>query len=79
MSGIFSASVIIVNWNGGQYLDQCLRALQAQTLAPERTIVVDNASTDGSTESIAWEFPEVTVVRNENNLGFAAANNLAIG
>jgi GT2 family glycosyltransferase len=78
VSGTFPASVIIVNWNGGRYLGQCLRALQAQTRAPERIIVVDNASTDGSAESIVREFPQITVIRNQDNLGFAAANNLAI-
>src|SRR5208337_2850152 len=41
------------------------------------TIVVDNASRDGSADMVATEFPEVRLIRSEINLGFAAANNRA--
>jgi GT2 family glycosyltransferase len=73
-----SVGVVIVNWNGGQYLERCLAALRDQTLAPDQIIVVDNASTDGSPEKLARNFPNVTLIRLKNNLGFAAANNLAV-
>ena len=43
-------TVIIVNWNGGQFLERCLTALMAQTAKPHEIIVVDNASSDGSME-----------------------------
>lgn len=43
-----SVSVIIVNWNSGNLLTECLRHLNLQTVLPERVFVVDNASTDGS-------------------------------
>lgn len=72
-----SVSVVIVNWNGGTYLLDCLHKLKAQTLAPSRILVMDNGSTDGSCEA-AERVPGVTVKRLSANLGFAAANNRAI-
>ncbi len=70
-------SVVIVNWNAARFLPQCLKALQQQTLQPERIIVVDNASTDQSCELIA-SYPEVELMALEDNVGFAQANNLAV-
>ena len=74
MTGI---AVIIVNFNSGPLLGQCLRHLRAQTHHPKQVMVVDNASHDGSTDGLARDYPEVEWVRLERNLGFAAANNLA--
>lgn len=71
-------AVVIVNYNGGAMLGRCLAALALQTRAPSRTIVVDNASTDGSVDDIAMRHPGVVVVRAGSNLGFAAGNNLGI-
>jgi len=72
-----NVSVIIVNYNAGHLLTRCLEALRKQTRRPKQIYVVDNASRDGSCDRIAGDFPEVTLVRNEQNTGFAAANNLA--
>jgi GT2 family glycosyltransferase len=66
-----------VNWNGGQFLDRCLSALLAQTVAPHEIILVDNASTDTSLE-IVRRFPSVRLLAQNENLGFARGNNLAI-
>ena len=71
-------SIIIVNYNAGHLLTRCLEALRKQTHRPRQICVVDNASRDGSCDRIAVDFPEVTLVRNEQNTGFAAANNLAV-
>jgi len=71
-------SIIIVNYNAGHLLTRCLEALRKQTLTPRQIYVVDNASRDGSCDRIAVDFPEVTLVRNEKNIGFAAGNNLAV-
>lgn len=71
-------SVLIVNYNAGDYLERCVASLSGQTLAPARIIVVDNASTDGSLSRIANKFPDVEVVGLAENIGFAAANNLAV-
>jgi GT2 family glycosyltransferase len=72
-------SVIIVGWNARHYLQLCLQSLAD---APPRrsieVIVVDNASSDGSSEMIKAQFPKVKLIRSEENLGFAKGNNLAI-
>lgn len=69
-------SVIIVSFNTREVTLECLRSVYEQTkhIAFE-TIVVDNASHDGSPNAIAENFPQVRLVHNEVNLGFAAANN----
>ncbi len=71
-------AVIIVNYNAGDYLEQCLQALNRQTLIPNRIVLVDNDSTDGSADSIEARHPRVDVIRPGRNLGFAAGNNLAV-
>lgn len=71
--------IIIVNWNTAEILRECLRSIQKNTVGiAYRVCVVDNGSTDGSAEMIATEFPSVRLIRNETNLGFAAANNQGI-
>lgn len=69
------ASVIVLSWNGMDYLQDCLDALLAQDFADLELIVVDNASTDGSADFVASHYPDVRLLRNERNLGFAAGNN----
>ena len=74
---VADVSVIIVCWNSGALLAQCLESLLAQTVRPNAILVIDNASTDNSAE-IGESFPQVAVHRMSANLGFAAANNYAI-
>ena len=73
-------SIIIVNWNTRDMLRACLSSLQAATegLTTE-ILVVDNASSDGSTAMMVEEFPQVLLIESGGNLGFSRANNLAIG
>ncbi len=72
-------SIVIVNFNSWNVLRPCLASVFRETrTSPTEVIVVDNASTDGSCESIARDFPQAKVLRNERNLGFAAANNRGI-
>jgi GT2 family glycosyltransferase len=71
-------SVIIVNFNGRNLLQDCLDSLEAQTRAPDEVIVVDNASSDGSIELIHESYPWVRLIASKRNLGFAAGNNLGI-
>ncbi len=73
-----SVLVVVVNFNGGALLGQCLDSLSRQAFRDFRTVVVDNASTDGSADDLETAFPGVAVIRSANNLGFAAGNNLAI-
>ncbi|MGQ0601232.1 MAG: glycosyltransferase family 2 protein [Anaerolineales bacterium] len=69
-------SVIIVNWNTRELLIECLTALARNigTLSAE-VIVVDNASTDGSREFVLQRFPAIRWLTNQENVGFARANN----
>jgi len=71
-------SVIIVNYNSGARLEKCLAHLAAQTFTDFETIVVDNASTDGSAQAVAGAGFRVELIEAGKNLGFAAANNLAV-
>ncbi|MDA1183477.1 MAG: glycosyltransferase family 2 protein [Acidobacteria bacterium] len=68
-------SIIIVTWNGRQYLDACLRAAEAQQGVSAEIIVVDNGSTDGSAEFVRARFPHVRVVELTENRGFTGGNN----
>ncbi len=72
-------SVIIVSWNTRDILRDCLRSVFEQTheIAFE-VIVTDNASHDGTVDMIRQEFPQVIVIANKDNRGFAAANNQAM-
>ncbi len=69
--------VVVVNWNGGQLVRECLASLrEAAGQAPFfRVIVVDNASTDGSADGLDAGAAECVVIRNSENRGFAAACN----
>ncbi len=72
-------SIIIVSWNVRQPLVACLQSLERHPPAdPPEVIVVDNASTDGAVEVVRRDFPWASVLRNEENCGFAAANNRGI-
>jgi len=71
-------SVIIVNYNGMVYLDECLSSLLAQTHPAIEIIFVDNGSSDGSCEYIMKNFPSVKIITNNENLGFAKGNNIGI-
>ena len=71
-------SVVVVNWNGREYLDDCLSSLLKQSHEEMELILVDNASGDGSVEYVRGRFPQVRVIRNERNLGFGAAANRGI-
>lgn len=70
-------SIIIVNWNGRKYLDECITSLFNQS-CNNRIILVDNASTDGSVEYVMEKFPHVEIIQNKANLGFAKAINIGI-
>lgn len=71
-------SVVIVSWNARDYLIGCLMSLYET--APEETevIVVDNGSADGSADAVEELFPEATLIRSDENLGFAKATNAGI-
>jgi GT2 family glycosyltransferase len=71
-------SVVIVSFNTRDLLRECLGSLAREAGGvPHETIVVDNASCDGSADMVAAEFPDVRLIRRKSNLGFACANNSA--
>jgi hypothetical protein len=69
---------VIVSYNTCELLRRCLQSLFATTQHPLRVWVVDNASTDGSPAMVRREFPQVQLIASPTNLGFAAANNVAL-
>jgi len=73
-------SVVIVNWNGRDYLKECLNSLRRQTWKEFEIILVDNGSTDESVEYVEENFPGwVRILANERNEGFSGGNNRGIG
>lgn len=69
-------AIIIVNWNTRDILHDCLRSVYEQTGGIKyEVIVIDNASIDGSAAMVKQEFPQVVLIENSENRGFAAANN----
>ncbi len=76
---ITEVSVVVVNWNTQDILRDCLRSIYEQCGEIDlEVIVIDNASTDGSVEMVKKDFPQVTLIENPQNRGFAAANNQGI-
>jgi GT2 family glycosyltransferase len=65
-----AVTVLVVTWQGRDLLLACLESLARQT-RPHRVLVVDNASTDGTAEAVRARFPQVRLLRTEENLGFA--------
>ena len=71
-------SVIVVNWNGKEFLSKCLDSLRGQAYQPLTAKLVDNASTDGSVDFVSHHYPEVEIFALPENLGFSLANNIAL-
>lgn len=74
----FEASAILVTYNSRPVLDGCLRSLHAQEGIRLEILVIDNASEDGTADSIAERFPDVRLWRNSKNVGFGSACNLGM-
>jgi len=72
-------SIIIVSWNTVGLLDACLESIMAHPAQRDfEVIVVDNASADGSAQMVRRRYPDVKLIENEKNVGFARANNQGI-
>ncbi len=74
MSKLF---VVIVTYKGRQWYDRCFTSLRQSTM-PVETVVVDNASNDGTVEYIKENYPEIHLIESNENLGFGRANNIAM-
>jgi GT2 family glycosyltransferase len=69
---------VVLNWNGGQRVADCVRSVLQCAYGNLRVIVVDNASTDDSAACLREEFPRAELILNEVNAGFAGGSNLGI-
>lgn len=69
-------SIIIVNWNGLRWLEDCFDSVAKQDCKNYEIIFVDNASKDGSVEWVKLNYPNTRIIINKENLGFAGANNV---
>lgn len=68
-------SIILVNWNGEEWLNKCLSTLMNQTYKNTEIILVDNASSDDSVKFVEKKFPSIKIIKNKTNLGLPKANN----
>jgi len=72
-------SIIILNWNTRDLLTQCLNSIeQHKGNLQLEIIVVDNASTDGSQAMLKEKYPQISLITNNQNIGFAKGNNQAM-
>jgi len=71
-------SIIIPNFNGEQFLKECLNSIKKQNFSHYEVIIVDNGSNDGSVEYLNENYDEFTLIQNQENLGFATAVNQGI-
>ena len=78
-SNLMDISVVIVAWNAKPYLEVCLKSLaEAPPRRSLEILVVDNASSDGTSEMVESRFPHVKLIKSSENLGFSKGNNVAI-
>lgn len=76
---MYDLGVVIVSWNVRDLLLRCLESVsRAQDSLSVKIVVVDNNSSDGSAEMVRGQFPHVELIHNNENIGFARANNLAL-
>lgn len=71
-----TVTIIVVSYNTREMTLECLRSVRDQTTIPYELIVMDNDSKDGSAEAIAAEFPDINLMAEKDNHGFAKANNI---
>jgi GT2 family glycosyltransferase len=71
-------SIILLNWNQPEFTLDCLKSLEKVDYPAFDVIVVDNGSKDGSPAQIRQAFPDVTLIENPTNLGFAGGNNVGV-
>lgn len=77
LANMKQVTTIIATYNSMKWIDQCLGSLFESTY-PTNVIIVDNNSTDGTPDKIEKEYPQCELIRSDENLGFAKANNLGI-
>jgi N-acetylglucosaminyl-diphospho-decaprenol L-rhamnosyltransferase len=75
---MISISIILVNYNGSEFLAECLNSIYKVINSDCEVIIVDNYSTDDSVDLVRDRFPSVRLICSEVNLGFGKASNLAV-
>jgi GT2 family glycosyltransferase len=70
-------SIVVLNWNGAQFLEECIVSVMKTAYSPIEIIVVDNNSSDNSLE-ILQKYPAITIIQNDQNYGYAQGNNIGI-
>ena len=78
VDGTLSAAILVLNWNGRSLLQTCLPLLFNQTYINYEVVVVDNDSTDDSVTFVNEQFPQVRLIKNEENLGFSRGINAGL-
>jgi GT2 family glycosyltransferase len=73
-----SVAIVILNWNGKKFLQQFLPSVMASLYFNKRVIVADNASTDDSVTFLKQHYPQIEILQNSNNEGFAKGYNTAL-
>ncbi|AKB29026.1 Glycosyltransferase [Methanosarcina siciliae C2J] len=71
-------TIILLNWNGKNDTIECLESLKNITYSNYDILLIDNGSTDGSPEFFRQKYPEIEVIENGENLGFAEGNNVGM-
>ena len=71
-------AIVILNWNGKHYLEQFLPSVVASTYSNIKIIIADNASTDDSISFLRSSYPQIEIIKNDQNYGFAKGYNVAL-
>lgn len=71
-------AAVVLNWNRRERLITCVESLRAMDYPPEKIIVVDNASTDGSAEAVRSLFPDASLIVNDRNYGAIGGKNIGL-
>ena len=71
-------AIVILNWNGRKYLEKFLPSVLASVYVNKKIIVADNASTDDSIVFLHKNYPQITIIQNSSNEGFAKGYNTAL-
>ncbi|MGG9963432.1 glycosyltransferase family 2 protein [Ferruginibacter sp. SUN106] len=78
MKPVPSVAIVILNWNGRKFLEQFLPSVMASVYDNKRVIVADNASTDDSVAFVKLQYPQIEIIINNSNEGFAKGYNTAL-
>ncbi|MCP4403680.1 MAG: glycosyltransferase, partial [bacterium] len=71
-------SIVLINWNGKQFLHECIRSIRQQSYRQQELLLIDNASGDGSPEMLRRHYNEYRLILNQQNLGYCGGANLGI-